>query len=96
MIFVFQPVAAPRKHVSNITVGKEVKKDHVSASAFDDDDRHFDVSITKDENEIVAEQNGAKEDEIEELDTKFGKATLSRSAPVSEKVVSTHTDDISL
>lgn len=73
------------KNVSSIPINQESKvPTKISASAFDDDDRHFDTSLAADES-ARSSRHGA--DALEsELNPKFGTSTLSKSAPLTEKV----------
>ena len=93
LFFSLQP-----KHVSSIPVGgsSSKKRDSVpSASAFGDDERHFDVSIVEEAGPKPPSINGEHKSLEDELNPKFGTATLSKSAPVAEKIVSLFTEPVS-
>ncbi|XP_071159111.1 myosin-VIIa-like isoform X2 [Mytilus edulis] len=76
------------KNISNISVTKErAVPSKISASAFDDDDRHFDTSLAADEtSNRTSIKRGSTSTDIAELNPKFGTSTLSKSAPIAEKV----------
>lgn len=84
------------KHVSQIAVGGPApsRKESVpsrkesipSASAFGGDERHFNLAVINGEStEVKRPVNGGNIED--ELGPEFGKATLSKSAPVADIVV---------
>ena len=78
------------KNVSNIPVNREsTVPSKISASAFDDDDRHFDISLTAD-----TSTRSSIRDVESELNPKFGTSTLSKSAPLTEKVAAALTEQL--
>lgn len=76
------------KHVSQIAVGGPApsRKESVpSTSAFGGDERHFNLAVINDEStEVKKPVNGGNIEN--ELGPEFGKATLSKSAPVADIV----------
>lgn len=77
------------KHVSQIAVSGPApsRKESVpSASAFGGDERHFNLAVINGEStEVKKPVNGGNIED--ELGPEFGKATLSKSAPVADIVV---------
>lgn len=77
------------KHVSQIAVGGPAppkKQSLPSASAFGGDERHFNLAVINGEDtEVKKPVNGGHIEQ--ELGPEFGKATLSKSAPVADVVV---------
>jgi hypothetical protein len=76
--------------VSQISVGSapppSKKEPQSSTSAFGGDERHFNLAVINGEDtEVKKPVNGNNVEE--ELDPRFGKATLSKSAPVADIVV---------
>ncbi|XP_062566068.1 myosin-VIIa-like [Saccostrea cucullata] len=85
------------KHVSQISVGgpaaPKKKESLPSASAFGGDERHFNLAVINGEDTEVKQLRDGENVE-EELDPKFGKATLSKSAPVADVVRERLTSEI--
>ncbi|XP_022288159.2 myosin-VIIa-like [Crassostrea virginica] len=84
------------KHVSQIAVGGPAppkKQSLPSASAFGGDERHFNLAVINGEDtEVKKPVNGGHIEQ--ELGPEFGKATLSKSAPVADVVRERLTSEI--